>query len=174
MMYLNMIITFFKIGLFSFGGGYAILAMIQHEVVINNAWLTEAEFVQIVAISQMTPGPIAINAATFIGYQKAGVLGALLCTLGVILPSLIIMLAITISYLKLKKQAWFLNVFKRLRLASLGLIAAALIMVTGTSFKNLFSVLVFICCFGASWYYKLNPFYLLVIAAICGMLFGSA
>ncbi|HNQ44373.1 MAG TPA: chromate transporter, partial [Candidatus Cloacimonadota bacterium] len=67
MIYLQMLITFIKIGLFSFGGGYAILAMIQQEVVLKQAWITEAEFIQVVAISQMTPGPIAINAATFIG-----------------------------------------------------------------------------------------------------------
>ena len=69
-----MFLTFFKIGLFSFGGGYAILAMIRQEVVLINPWLTQQEFMQVVAISQMTPGPIAINAATFVGYHKAGVL----------------------------------------------------------------------------------------------------
>lgn len=174
MIYLNMIFSFFKIGLFSFGGGYAILAMIQQEVVLKNAWLTEAEFVQVVAISQMTPGPIAINAATFIGYQKAGILGSLICTLGVILPSLIIMLLITISYLKLKKLPWFQMIFKRLRLLSLGLIAAALIMVLGHAVKDLFSVIVFVLCFLATWRFKLNPFTMLIISAFVGILFGSA
>ncbi|MCD8478842.1 MAG: chromate transporter [Candidatus Cloacimonetes bacterium] len=174
MIYLNMIFTFFKIGLFSFGGGYAILAMIQQEVVIKNAWLTEAEFVQIVAISQMTPGPIAINAATFIGYQKAGILGGLLCTLGVILPSLIIMLLITVSYLKLRKQRWFQMVFKRLRLLSVGLIAAALIMVLGHAVENAFAVIVFAACFIATWRFKLNPFTMLIISAVVGMIFGTA
>jgi len=174
MIYLNMIFTFFKIGLFSFGGGYAILAMIQQEVVLKNAWLTEAEFVQIVAISQMTPGPIAINAATFIGYQKAGILGSLICTLGVILPSLIIMLLITISYLKLKQLPWFQMIFKRLRLLSLGLIAAALIMVLGHAVKDIFAVIVFVLCFLATWRFKLNPFTMLIISAFVGILFGSA
>jgi chromate transporter len=173
MIYLNMLFTFFKIGLFSFGGGYAILAMIQQEVVSKHAWLTEAEFVQVVAISQMTPGPIAINAATFIGYQKAGILGSLICTLGVILPSLIIMLTITISYLKLKQLAWFQQIFKRLRLLSVGLIAAALIMILGHAVENWYAVGIFICSFLATWKFKLNPFTMLIMAAIFGMLFGT-
>ena len=174
MIYLQMLFSFFKIGLFSFGGGYAILAMIQQEVVIRHAWLSEAEFVQIVAISQMTPGPIAINAATYIGYQKAGVAGGLLCTLGVILPSLIIMLLITISYLKLRNQKWFLMVFKRLRLLSVGLIAAALIMVLGQAVKDTFSVLIFALCFIATWRFKLNPFTMLLVSAVVGIFLGSA
>jgi chromate transporter len=172
MIYLQMFLTFMKIGLFSFGGGYAILAMIRHEVVLKNAWLTQSQFVDVVAISQMTPGPIAINAATFIGYQKGGIFGSLLCTLGVIFPSLIIMLLITISYLKLKKQPWFRNVFSKLRLLSLGLIAAALIMVFGDAVRDMFSVLVFLLCLVATWRFKLNPFTMLIAAAIFGMLLG--
>ena len=174
MIYLQMLLTFIKIGLFSFGGGYAILAMIQQEVVLKQAWITEAEFIQVVAISQMTPGPIAINAATFIGFQKGGILGSLLCTFGVILPSVIIMLLITLTYLKLKKQAWFQNIFKRLRLLSLGLIAAALIMILGHAVKDLFSVTIFVLCFIATWRFKLNPFTMLIVSAIAGILFGSA
>ncbi len=172
MIYLQMWFTFMKIGLFSFGGGYAILAMIRQEVVINNSWLTHAQFMDVVAISQMTPGPIAVNAATFIGYQKGGVLGALLCTFGVILPSLLIMLIVTITYLKLKKQAWFRNVFSKLRLLSVGLIAAALIMVFGDAMRDWFSAIVFAACLLAGWRFKLNPFYMLIAAAIVGMLFG--
>lgn len=172
MIYLDMLFTFMKIGLFSFGGGYAILAMIRQEVVVNHPWLTQTQFMEIVAISQMTPGPIAVNAATFIGYQKAGVLGSFLCTLGVILPSLVIMLLVTISYLRLKKQPWFKNVFTKLRLLSLGLIAAALIMVFGDAIADLFSVIVFALSLFVTWCFKFNPFYLLIIAAIVGMVLG--
>lgn len=173
MIYFSMLFTFFKIGLFSFGGGYAILAMIQQEVVLRNAWLSEAEFVEVVAISQMTPGPIAINAATFIGYQKAGIIGSLLCTLGVILPSVFIMLAITISYLKLKKLAWFQQIFKRLRLLSVGLIAAALIMIIENAVEDWYAVGIFIVSFLATWQLKLNPFTMLILAAVFGMIFGT-
>ncbi|MDI3504392.1 MAG: chromate transporter [Candidatus Cloacimonadota bacterium] len=173
MIYLNLLFTFFKIGLFSFGGGYAILAMIQQEVVLNHAWLTEAEYVQVVAISQMTPGPIAINAATFIGYQKAGIIGSLLCTLGVTLPSLLIMLTITISYLKLKKLPWFQQIFKRLKLLSVGLIAAALIMIIDHAVENWYALGIFTACFLATWKFKLNPFTMLIMAAIFGMICGT-
>ncbi len=172
MIYLTMFWTFFKIGLFSFGGGYAILAMIRQEVVVKYAWLSQTQFMEVVAISQMTPGPIAINAATFIGYQKGGIFGSMLCTLGVIFPSVIIMLLVTISYLKLKRQPWFRNVFAKLRLLSLGLIAAALIMVFGDAIADWFSIIVFAISLLASWRFKLNPFYLLMIAAVVGMLLG--
>jgi len=172
MIYLDMLLTFMKIGLFSFGGGYAILAMIRQEVVVKHAWLTASQFVDIVAISQMTPGPIAINAATFIGYHKAGILGSALCTLGVITPSLLIMLIVTITYLKLKNQPWFKNVFTKLRLLSLGLIAAALIMVFGTAVADLFTIIVFAVSLVVTWRFKFNPFYLLIVAAVVGMVLG--
>ncbi|MBP7309923.1 MAG: chromate transporter [Candidatus Cloacimonetes bacterium] len=172
MIYLKMFITFVEIGLFSFGGGYAILAMIRQEVVLKNAWLTQQQFVDIVAISQMTPGPIAINAATFIGYQKGGILGSLICTFGVILPSLVLMTIITISYLKLRKQAWFRNVFTKLRLLSIGLIAAALFLIARDAFTDLFTLIVFALSLIAMWRLKLNPFILLLGAAIVGMLLG--
>ncbi|MDD4309981.1 MAG: chromate transporter [Candidatus Cloacimonetes bacterium] len=171
-MYWQMFFTFMKIGLFSFGGGYAILAMIQQEVVIKNLWLTQSQFVDVVAISQMTPGPIAINAATFIGYQKGGIPGALLCTFGVIFPSLIIMLIVTISYLKLKGKAWFKNLFSKLRLLSVGLIAAALIMVFRDAMQDMFTILVFLLCLIVTWKYKTNPFYMLIGAALIGILLG--
>lgn len=172
MIYLNMFITFVKIGLFSFGGGYAILAMIQQEVVLKNAWLTQQQFVDVVAISQMTPGPIAINAATFIGYQKGGIFGSLLCTFGVILPSLVIMTLLTVSYLRLKQLAWFRNVFAKLRLLSLGLIAAALILIAGSAFTDLFTVIVFAVSLLAMARFKLNPFVLLLLAGAAGVIFG--
>lgn len=174
MILLNMFLTFFKIGLFSFGGGYAILAMIRQEVVLHNAWLTQAEFMQVVAISQMTPGPIAINAATFVGFHKAGFFGSLVCTLGVVTPSLIVMALITVTYLKLKKLKWFQQIFKRLRLLSVGLIAAALIMILPKAVESTFALGVFIVSFFATWRWKLSPFTLLILAAVFGAIFGIA
>ncbi len=169
---LLMFFTFIKIGLFSFGGGYAILAMIQQETVFNHPWLTQSEFTDIVAISQTTPGPIAINAATFIGYKQAGIWGSIVCTLGVILPSLIIMLVITLTYLKLKKQPWFQDIFKRLRLITLGLIAAAMVLIAGSAFVDMISVGIFIAALGISWFLKPNPLYVMLGAALLGILIG--
>ncbi len=172
MLYLTMLYTFAKIGLFSFGGGYAILAMIQHEVVINNSWLSSSEFFDIVALSQMTPGPIAINAATFIGYQKAGLLGGIICTFGVILPSLLIMTALTLTYIKLKHKSWFKGIFTYLRPLSIGLIASAAIIAGRDAIVDVFSIAVFIISFVLSWRYKLNPFLLLLGAGLAGFFFG--
>ena len=169
---LSIFFTFVKVGLFSFGGGYAILAMIPQEVVSKHGWLSPGEFADVVAISQMTPGPIAINAATFIGFRQYGVLGSLLCTFGVILPSLVLMLILTLTYLKLRKRPWFQNIFKNLRLLSLGLIAAAMIMIGRGAFTDWFSVGIFGICFLIVWRWKINPVYVLVLAALLGMGLG--
>ena len=109
MLYLELFITFFQIGLFGFGGGYAMLSMIQGEVVTSHGWLSASEFTDIVAISQMTPGPIGINSATYVGYTAAinagyshvwGILGSITATFAVVLPSFILMIAISKFFLK--------------------------------------------------------------------------
>lgn len=172
MTYLALIWTFFKIGIFGFGGGYAILAMIQQEVVVHNQWLTQSEFMDVVAISQMTPGPIAINAATFVGYKQAGIFGSLLCTFGVVLPSLIIMLIITITYMKLRDQPWFKNIFQKLRWVTLGLIGAALVIVAKDSFLDWFSVFLFAICLLIYIRFKISPIVLMLFAAVAGIILG--
>ncbi|HNU54933.1 MAG TPA: chromate transporter [Candidatus Syntrophosphaera sp.] len=172
MTWLTLFWTFVKIGLFSFGGGYAVLAMIQQEVVVRNAWLTQSEFTDVVAISQMTPGPIAINSATFIGYRQGGVLGSLVCTFGVILPSLVLMLVITLTYLKLREQPWFKNIFQKLRWLTLGLIGAAMVLIAKGAFTDWFTVLVFVISLAIYWKFKTNPIYLMLGAAVFGMVFG--
>ena len=109
MLYLELFITFFQIGLFGFGGGYAMLSMIQGEVVTSHGWLSSAEFTDIVAISQMTPGPIGINSATYVGYTSVinagyghawGILGSAVATFALVLPSFILMIAISKFFLK--------------------------------------------------------------------------
>jgi chromate transporter len=171
-MLLSLFLTFCKIGLFSFGGGYAVLAMIQQEVVNINAWMTASEFADIVAISQMTPGPIAINAATFVGYRQGGIPGSLVCTLGVIFPSIVLMLAITFTYIKLTKLPWFQNIFQKLRWVTLGLIAAAMLLIGKTAFTDLFSVIIFLVALFVTWRWKTNPIYLMLGAAVIGLIFG--
>ncbi|WDU84107.1 chromate transporter [Caloramator sp. Dgby_cultured_2] len=109
-MILKLFLTFFKIGMFSFGGGYAMLPLIQLNVVNQNNWLSHKEFIDIVAISQVTPGPIAINCATYVGYKLAGIFGAISSTLGVSMPSVIIMIFLTKLVLKLN-NAKFLKLF---------------------------------------------------------------
>ena len=103
MIYLKLFISFLKIGAFSFGGGYAAMPLIESEVVNTNHWLSAAEFGDLITISQMTPGPIAINSATFVGIRIAGVFGAMAATLGCILPALILVTVIAWLYMKYKK-----------------------------------------------------------------------
>ena len=169
---LTMFLTFVKVGLFSFGGGYAVLAMLQQEIVVKHGWLTASEFTDIVAISQMTPGPIAINAATFIGFKTHGILGSVLCTFGVILAPLCLMMILTHTYIKLQQKEWFKNMFKSLRLLSVGLIAAAMVLIGKSAFPDLFSVGVFVVCFLILWRWKVNPIYMLLGVAAFGMVFG--
>ena len=102
MIYLQLFISYLKIGFFGFGGGYAMLSLIQNEIVEQRGWITAQQFADIVAISQMTPGPIAITSATYIGYTVAGVGGSVVATLAVCLPALTVMLALTKFFIKLK------------------------------------------------------------------------
>ena len=153
MLYLQLFLSFFKIGLFGFGGGLAILSLIQHEVEAH-AWMSQQDFVDIVAISQVTPGPIGINCATYVGYTATGsVWGSLLTTFAIILPSLIIMLAICRLYFflstRFRTNPYFQNTLRMLRFAVIGLIAAAaLLLITPDSFIDwkswLFFAVVFI------------------------------
>ena len=153
MLYLQLFLSFFKIGLFGFGGGLAILSLIQHEVEAH-AWMSQQEFVDIVAISQVTPGPIGINCATYVGYTATGsIWGSLLATFAIILPSLIIMLAICRLYFflstRFRTNPYFQNTLRMLRFAVIGLIAAAaLLLITPDSFIDwkswLFFAVVFI------------------------------
>lgn len=126
MVFLQLFYTFFKIGLFGFGGGYAMLSMIQGEVVTRYGWLTAQEFTDIVAISQMTPGPIGINSATYVGYTTIadcygtsyGILGSIIATFAVVLPSFLLMLTISKFFLKYQKHPSVEAVFSGLRPAA--------------------------------------------------------
>ena len=131
MLYFQLFISFFKIGLFGFGGGLAILSLIQMEVE-QYGWMTQQEFVDIVAVSQVTPGPIGINCATYVGYTVGGIWGSILATSAIILPSLIIMLSICKAYFWLNKRfhdnLYFSETLRMLRFAVIGLIASAALM----------------------------------------------
>ena len=132
MLYLQLFIPFFKIGLFGFGGGLAILSLIQMEVE-RNGWMSPQEFVDIVAVSQVTPGPIGINCATYVGYTATGsVWGSVLATFAIILPSLIIMLSLCKAYFWLSRRfqgnPYFEQTLRMLRFTVIGLIAAAALM----------------------------------------------
>lgn len=170
MIFWDIFITFFKIGLFSFGGGYAMLPLIQREVVSLHNWISAKEFIDVVAISQVTPGPIAINSATYIGYKTAGFLGSTVATLGVIAPSIIIMIIISRFFIKFKNNKHVENAFLGLRPATIGLIGAAAILVANDSFIDFKSIIIFAAAFLLSYKYKLDPILLTVLSAAAGII----
>ena len=147
MLYLSLFLSFFKIGLFGFGGGLAILSLIQMEVE-HYGWMSQQEFVDIMAVSQVTPGPIGINCATYVGYTVGGFWGSVLATFAIVLPSLIIMLTICKLYFWLTKRfqgnPYFEQTLRMLRFTVIGLIAsAALMLIKPTNFIDPVSWIIF-------------------------------
>ena len=170
MIYLQLFFTFFIIGLFTFGGGYAMLSLIQNEVVVNHAWITAQEFTDMVAISQMTPGPIGINSATYVGYAVSGnIFGSLVATIAVTLPSFIIILLICKIYSKFKESNIFASLMKTLRPVVIGMIgAAAGILITKDNFIDWTSWVIFAGAFIASQWLKINPILVIILAGVTG------
>ncbi len=125
MIFLQMFLTYFQIGLFSFGGGYAAMPLIQSLVVDGKSWLTMAEYTDLLTIAEMTPGPIAVNSATFVGQKMAGLPGAIICTLGCITPSVIIVLILAWAYTKYRNLDVVQSVLGELRPAVVAMIAGA-------------------------------------------------
>lgn len=188
MIYLYLFITFFEIGIFGFGGGYGMLSLIQTEVVVNHNWLTTAEFTNIVAISQMTPGPVGINSATYCGYVAAhnagfgggmAVLGSAIATFALVLPSLIMMILISKMFMKYMNHPVVTNVFLGLRPAVVGLLAAVtLLLMTEDNFSTpqsnpwqfYISVALFVATFVGTKYIKVNPILMIGLAAFAGLI----
>ncbi|MDR0421855.1 MAG: chromate transporter [Proteiniphilum sp.] len=178
-LYLTLFASFFKIGLFGFGGGYAMLPLIQHEVVATHQWISVSDFTDIVAISQTTPGPVAFNSATYIGYSAVteagfssgyGVLGSAICTFAVSIPSLILMTIATAFFLRLKNNPWIQSALSVLKPAIIGLIAsAALILITPYNFVDYKSYIIFGAVLVAS-VRKINPILLIFLAGAAGLI----
>ena len=180
MIYLELFWTFFVIGMFTIGGGYAMLSLIQSQVVTEHGWITDTMFTDIVAISQMTPGPIGINSATYIGYEVLAntgasefmcILGSFTATFAVVLPSFIIVLAICKVYDRFKEHYLFKGVMTGLKPAVLGLIGtAALGLATPENFIDWKSYLLCIAAFIAIFLKKIGPFTALALGALAGLL----
>ena len=190
----QLFLTFFLIGMFTFGGGYAMLSLIQAEVVVKHAWLSESMFADIVAISQMTPGPIGINCATYVGYDVLatsgaghlmGIVGSLTATLAIMLPSFIIVLLLVRFYNRVKGSPMFEGVMSVIRPAVVGLIGAAAIVLmfkvdwnglvpslqaVEENFPDWKSWCLFAAAFLASFKFKVNPILLIVLSGVMGLL----
>ncbi len=190
MIYLKLIWAYLKIGLFGFGGGYAMLALIEREIV-GPGWITEQMFTDIVAISQMTPGPIGINSATYIGYVAPGVssealsspifgiLGSLLCTLVVVLPSFLLVAYTSHLIHRHRDSVVVKGIFAGLRPVVIGLIAsAALLLMNGSNFGTtepqiIISVAICVAAFVLVYFVKLHPIAVIALSGVAGyIIFG--
>lgn len=180
MIFIQLFLTFFLIGMFTIGGGYAMLSLIQNEVVTVHGWISDTTFTDIVAISQMTPGPIGINSATYVGYEvlsnsgaseAISVLGSYTATFAVVLPSFLIVLMLAKVYEKWKDHYLFKGIMSALKPATLGLIGtAALTLATPENFIDWKSFLICILAFIALYFKKVGPFSIIGIGAIVGLL----
>ena len=187
MIYLELFYTFFIIGLFGFGGGYGMLSLIQTETVLRHHWLSSAEFTNIVAVSQMTPGPIGINSATYCGYtavHNAGfggemaVLGSITATFAIILPSLILMILISKMFLKYMNTSVVQSVFAGLRPVVVGLLAATTLLLCNSEnfsaptvnvWQFFISLFLFAATFIGTMWMKINPIRMICYAAFAGL-----
>ncbi|MDD3705409.1 MAG: chromate transporter [Clostridiaceae bacterium] len=168
---LKLFLTFLKIGAFSFGGGYAVVALIQKEVIENNGWISPKDFIDIVAIAEMTPGPIAVNSSTFVGYKVGAIAGSAIATLGVVLIPITITLIVSVYYNKFKHLKQVDWVIKGIRPAVLGLIAAACIKIAWASIIDIKGIIIALLIFFGVWKLKINPIIALLISGVLGVIF---
>ena len=188
MIFFQLFVTFFQIGLFGFGGGYGMLSLIQHETVEHHHWLSSSDFTDIVAISQMTPGPIGINSATYCGYTAItnagysvpmGILGSATATFALVLPSLILMILISKMFMRYMHHRSIESMFQGLRPAVVGLLAAAtLLLMTRDNFSTpienpwqfCISCFLFASAFVGVYLMKVNPIRMICYCAIAGLI----
>lgn len=190
MIYLKLFWCFLKIGMFSFGGGYAMIPLIQKDIE-SNGWLTMAEFTDIIAISEMTPGPIAVNSATFVGYKTAGLFGGLIATIGVALPSLVMILAVSGFFYKIRKNPVKIMAFYGIRPVITGLILSAGFLVMKSAlfdgiqnaaslgeliqnpagFIDFIGAVIMAAALAALIKFKMNPILVIACAGTAGVLF---
>ncbi|HIU56514.1 MAG TPA: chromate transporter [Candidatus Ornithomonoglobus merdipullorum] len=182
MIYLQLFYSFLKIGMFSFGGGYAAMPLIQEQIVTQHGWLGMSEFTDLITISQMTPGPIAINSATFVGIKIAGIGGALAATAGCVLPSCVIVTIIAKLYLKYRNMDTLQGVLGSLRPAVVAMIASAGVSILITAFwgsdaitlagTNVGLVVIFAVCVALLRTIKLNPILVMLLAGVLNLVFS--
>lgn len=181
MIYFQLFWSFFQIGLFSIGGGYAAMPIIQNQVVTTHGWLSMTEFADVITISQMTPGPIAINSSTFVGIRIAGIWGAIIATLGCVTPSCIIVLLLAFMYYKYRNLSLAQGILSGLRPAVVAMIASAGITILVLAFWDgkpislhlpnidLISVALFAICLFVLQKWKTNPIYVMTGAGVIGL-----
>lgn len=171
-MLLDLFIAFFKIGAFTFGGGYAMISVIEQEVVTKKKWLSETEFVDMLGTVQSLPGPISINSSVYVGYKLRGTLGAMVAAIGTALPSFVIILLLAIVFTDVQDHPTIEKIFKGIRPAVVALIVAPLVRLsqkTGITYKT---VIVPIAAALLVWKLGISPIYIIIAAAAGGLLFN--
>lgn len=166
---LRLLLIFMKIGAFTFGGGYAMIPLIRREVAIKEGWIEEKDILDILAVSESTPGPIAVNTATFVGYKVAGVLGAAAATLGVVLPSFCIIFALSFVLKQFEELKVVRYAFWGVRVAVLSLVFSALVSMTKLCPKNLLSYGIALAAFVLVTFFGANAILVLLACALTGL-----
>ena len=171
-MLLKLFITFFKIGLFTFGGGYAMIPLIEREVIEKKRWIDKKDFLDMLVLAQSAPGPIAVNTAVFVGYKIAGIIGAIVTTLGTVLPSFIVILLLALFFAEVRENRYVDAAFRAMRPAVVALIVAPLMgLVKGLKwYLGAISAAVAL----AVWYFGFPPAYLISIALVVGVVIAVA
>lgn len=182
MIYIQLFLSFIQIGLFSIGGGYAAMPLIQAQIVEHHGWLTMSEFTDLITIAEMTPGPIAVNSATFVGIRIAGPAGAVIATLGCIFPSLFIVSFLAFIYYRYKNLSLLQNILASLRPAVVALIASAGLSIfvqvvwngTRMSVENMnwIGLLLFITALFLLRKFRLNPILVMILCGTGGLIIG--
>ena len=172
--YLSLFLTMLKIGLFTFGGGYAMIALLENEFVEKKKWLEKDEFLDVAAIAESTPGPIAINAATYIGYKNAGIIGSIIATLGICIPSFIIIYAISLFFDAFLSLTLVAYAFKGIQICVVYLILTAGLKMLAHMKKNAFNIIIIsitlICMVVFSLFaVKFSTIFYIMISGACGV-----
>ena len=166
-MLLKLFTTFLKIGLFTFGGGYAMIPLIQREVIEKNRWIEEKDFLDMLVLAQSTPGPIAVNTAVFVGYKMAGTMGAIAATLGTVLPSFAIILLIALFFVEARENRFVDAAFRAMRPAVVALIVAPLMGLVKGMKWYLMAVAAVVAV--AVWYFGVSPIYFIAAGVAVGV-----
>lgn len=170
--YLNFFTSFLKIGLFTIGGGYAMIPLIEEDLIRRKKWISQEDFVDLMAIAQSAPGIFAVNIAIFIGYKLKGTKGSYACALGTIIPSFIIMLLVALFFHSFKEYPLVENIFKGIRPGVVALIAAPTFSVAKSSKINRFNIWIPIVGALLIWAWGFSPIYIIIIAGTGGYFWG--
>lgn len=171
--YLEMFCSFFKIGAFTIGGGYAMLPLIEKEVVDKKKWIDREEYIDMIALAQSAPGPIAVNTSVFVGYRVAGLPGAIVTTLGSVLPSFIIIVFVALFFIGIKENAIVERAFKGIRPAVVALIAAPVINLSKSAKINKYNFFIPVVAAVLVAFLKLTPIFIIIISAVGGIIYGK-